>query len=127
MSGSIQRALGPMEVIAVDGAPSTTVNAVDRGREWLGLVARALGKAGVSHKAAAADLAIDPGLFSAQLAGAEGKHLSFGRMRNLSPAFWRELIVLIADFHGLPLGSTQQDVEDAAIGRLVREAVTRCR
>lgn len=127
MKSMLQRALGPMEVIAVDGAPSTTVNGVDRGREWLGLVARALGKAGVSHKAAAADLEIDPGLFSAQLSGAEGKHLSFGRMRNLPPAFWRELIVLVADFHEIPIGGTQQDTEDAAIGRLVREAVTRCR
>lgn len=127
MSPSMQRTLGPMEVRPVDGGPSTTVNAVDRMREWIGLVPRALGKSGVSHKTAAADMAIDPGLLSAQLGGAAGKHLSFGRMGSLPPAFWRELIFLIAEFHEIPIGGTQQDAEDAAIGRCVREAVSRCR
>lgn len=127
MTRTIQRTLGPMEVMAVDAAPSTTVNRVDRVREWIGLVPRALGKAGVSHKAAAAEMEIDPGLLSAQLGGAAGKHLSFGRMGSLPPEFWRELIVLIADFHNITIGGTQQDAEDAAIGRCVREAVKRCR
>jgi hypothetical protein len=123
MRSSLQGALGPMEVTPVDGGTSTTVNAVD----WLGLVVRALGRAGISHKVAASDMAVDPGLFSAQLSGTPGKHLSWGRMGNLPPAFWRELITLVAEFHGLTVGATPQDAADAQIGRLVREAVTRCR
>jgi hypothetical protein len=127
MRKRIQRTLGPMEVIAVDGGPSTTVNGVDRSAEWRGLVPRALGKAGVSHKAAAVDMAIDPGLLSAQLSGVPGKHLSWLRMGSLPPAFWRELIVLIAEFHDITIGTTPRDTADAAVGRLVREIVGRCR
>jgi hypothetical protein len=42
-----------------------------------------------------------------------------------SPKFWRELLVQICDFHDITIGQTQRDAEDAAIGRLVREAVQR--
>ena len=132
MPRTLQPTLGPMEVIAVDQAQSTvdqarstTVNTVDRERDWLALVPRALGKAGVSHKAAASDLEIDRGLLSAQLSGAPNKHLSWRRMWKLSPEFWAEIIPLICDFHGITINGTRQDAEDAAIGRLVREAVSR--
>jgi hypothetical protein len=127
MKRSLQGALGPMGVRPVDATTSTTVNDVDRSREWLGLVPRALGKAGVSHKRAAADMEIDAGLLSAQLSGSPGKHLSWLRMGALPPTFWRELILLIVDFHDITIGPSQQDADDAAIGRLVREVVTRCR
>lgn len=119
----VQGALGPMEVRPVDGPASTMVKSVD----WLGLVSRALGKSGITHKAAASDMEIDQGLLSAQLSGASGKHLSWGRMGKLPPEFWAELIVLIAEFHDITVGGTRQDAEDAAVGRLVREVVTRCR
>lgn len=138
MSATVQRALGPMEVISVegvasptvtkvDGTPSSTVTKVDRSRDWLQLVSRALGKSGLSHKAAAAEMDIDRGLLSAQLTGVPGKHLSWSRMGALPPEFWRELILLVLDFHDITIGTTQKDAEDAAIGRLVREAVGRCR
>ena len=128
MRRSLQGTFGPMEVRPLDDGPSTDVNEVDRRREWLGLVPLALGKAGISQKAAAVDMdGIDPGLLSAQLAGVPGKHLSWTRMGGLPPAFWRELILLILDFHAITIGASQQDVDDAHIGRLVREAVQRCR
>src|ERR687895_551846 len=80
MSRSVQPSLGPMEVTPVDPGRSTTVNEVDREREWLGLVPRAFGKSGLTHKAAAAELEIDRGQLAAQLAGVPNKHLSFRRM-----------------------------------------------
>lgn len=89
------------------------------------MVPKCLGRVGISQKAAAADLGVTESALSKQLAGLE--HLSFARMRNLPPEFWRELIALIADFHGICLNGTQQDTEDAQIGRCLREAVRRCR
>jgi hypothetical protein len=72
-------------------------------------------------------MGITPQQFSTQLRGRDGEHLSFTRMRNLSPEFWRELILLILDFHDITVGQTsQQDLDDAAVGRLVREVVGRC-
>lgn len=93
--------------------------------DWRAIVGKSLGRAGLSQKQAASDLGITESALSKQLAGTE--HLSFWRMHALPPEFWRELILLILEFHELTIGSTQRDQDDAAIGRLVREAVTRCR
>lgn len=93
--------------------------------EWRGLVGRAFGRSGLTQKVAASELGITESALSKQLAGAE--HLSFWRMHSLPVEFWRELIVQIAEFHAITLSGTQQDAEDAAIGRLVRDAVKRCR
>lgn len=127
MRKSIQQTLGPMELKTVHRERLTPVNEVDQDREWLGLFARACGKAGLSLTAAAGSMLIGLPQLSAQCSAIEDKHLSFRRMRRLPPEFWRELILLIAEFHDITLGGTQQDAEDAAIGRLVREAVNRCR
>ncbi len=75
---------------SVGEASSTAPKSVG---EWRALVGRALGRAGLSQKAAAIDLGITPQALSKQLAGAE--HLSFWRMFNLPPEFWRELVALI--------------------------------
>lgn len=122
MSRSINGALGPMELKALSTGHETDRNRLS---EWRGLVVRALGKSSTSQKRGAADLGITEGQFSRQLSGAE--HLSFWRMESLPIEFWQELLELIADFKGISLSGTKQDAEDAAIGRLVREAVTRCR
>jgi hypothetical protein len=140
MASSRQQTLGPMEVRSpdrarstavksIDPAESTSVDSVDRGRElqWLGLVARAFGRCGLTHKAAAITMDTDAGLLSAQLSGVPNKHLSFRRMHALPPEFWRELILLILDFHEIAVGASQRDQDDAAIGRAIREVVARCR
>ena len=122
MTRTVQQNLPPMEVQTLDRPRSSAVQPMDR---WSELPGIALGRAGISRKAAAVDMALDPSLLSAQLAGK--KHLSWLRLGSLPPAFWQELILLIIEFHGLTVGGTRQDQEDCAIGRLVREAVTRCR
>lgn len=131
---SVQPTLGPMEMKRVHRERSTVnrqrltpVNEVDRDREWLGLFPRALGKAGISMTAAAGTMLIGLPQLSAQCQPLDDKHLSFRRMRRLPPEFWRELIVLIAEFHDITIGGTQQDAEDARVGALLREAVKRCR
>lgn len=123
MNRSVQPSLGPMELQRVGSASPTPPKSV---AEWLGLVGRAFGRSGLTQKAAAYELGVTESALSKQLAGAE--HLSFARMRNLPPEFWHELVLLIVEFHGLTLGAvSQRDLEDAAIGRCVREAVSRCR
>lgn len=122
-----QQTFGPLEVKRVNHEPLTTVDELDLDRKWLGLVPRALGKIGTAAGTAAGTLGISPQLFSAQCSAVEDKQLSYRRMRKLGPDFWRELILLILDFHDIAIGATPQDQTDAQIGRLVREAVTRCR
>jgi hypothetical protein len=118
---SKQGALGPLEVIPVDGPTSTTVK--NRDREWLGLISRAFGRAGISHKAAAAEMEIDPGLLSAQLSGAPGKHLSWLRLGKLPPEFWQEVILLMCEYHEITIGQTVQERTDMEVGKLFREAL----
>jgi len=122
MKPNLQGALGPMEVITVDRPKSTTVNPVDRERKWLGLVAQAFAKAGLTHKAAAYAMDIDTGQLSAQLSGVPSKHLSFRKLGLLGPDFWQEMVDLICEFHELPArGASPQDIEDMRIGRAYRE------
>lgn len=126
MGPRVQLNLPPTEVASVDRAvtavdrhASTTVN--DRDRDWLDLVARALGKAGISQKAAAIDMGIDPGLLSAQLSAGSGKHLSWLRLGRLPAAFWTELIPMLAEWHALAFGTNEQAQQDALLGARVRE------
>lgn len=124
MGSSVQLNLPPTEVHSMDRERSTAVQSMDQER-WAQIPGIALAKAGIQRKAAAADMELDPSLLTAQLAGK--KHLSWLRMGNLPPAFWRELILQIAEFHNITVSGTQQDAEDAAVGRMVREVVGRCR
>jgi hypothetical protein len=119
---TVQRALGPMELQKVEAPVSTALKSIE---SWRGLVGRALGRVGWSQKRAAIEMGIPEAQLSRQLRGAE--HLSFWRLHALPPEFWRELILLIVEFHDLTIGATEQDQTDQQIGRLVREAVTRCR
>ena len=122
MSPRVQLHLPPTEVMSVDRSPqarSTPVN--DRDRDWLDLVSSALGRAGISQKAAAIDMGIDPGLLSAQLTPGSGKHLSWLRLGKLSSAFWNELIPMLAEWHDLSFGSNEQARQDAVLGAKARE------
>lgn len=122
MSRSVQLNLPPTEVQTLDRSRSSAVQSMD---QWAQLPGIALAKAGIQRKAAAADMGLDPSLLTAQLAGK--KHLSWLRLGSLPPAFWQELILLLVEFHGLTIGASARDLDDAAIGRCVREAVSRCR
>lgn len=120
MSPMVNGALGPMEVDRVGTTTPTSPKSIG---EWRAMVARAFGRSGLSQKAGAIDLGITPQALSKQLAGLE--HLSFWRMYALPPEFWRELVLLIVDFHALTLGGTEQDRRDVELGRTIRDAITR--
>ncbi len=122
MPGTVQPTLGPMELQRVQEGSLTVLKSI---QDWRALVPRALGRAAVSQKQAAADLGITPSQLSGQLAGRNGEHLSFWRMHGLPREFWAEILPLIADYHGLTLGDSPQQRNHAEIGRLVSEAVLR--
>src|SRR5690349_14940187 len=80
----------------------------------------ALDRAGISHKAAALTMGIDPAQWSRQLHG-DG-HISFQRLQKLSAEFWREFLPLLAS--PLQLTMSHQDFADFAmlkIAALVQE------
>jgi hypothetical protein len=83
----------------------------------------ALDRAGISHKAAALTMGIDPAQWSRQLHG-DG-HISFQRLQKLSAEFWREFLPLLAS--PLQLTMSHQDFADFAmlkIAALVQEIGT---
>lgn len=127
MLRSVSTAAASTEVTSLDDRSQPKSTGIDREREWLGLVAIAFGRSGLTHKAAAAELEMDPGLLSRQLSGVANAHLSFRRMWKLPPEFWQAMAVAIAEFYGMPSGMAQQDAEDIAVGRMFREAVQRVR
>lgn len=90
-------------------------------RDWQELPARALGRAGISQKQAAADMGITAGQLSSQLSGRE--HLSLWRMKDLPAAFWNELIPMLAEWHDLSFGSNEQARQDSVLGAKVRAVV----
>lgn len=128
MTPSMQRTFGPMELERVQTGSDSRLDSL---QTWKDIFTTAMAKAQASGKRTASDLDISESQFSSQLAYDGTKdhrdHLSFWRMRNLPPEFWRELILLIADFHQITIGASQQDADDAAIGRAFRETVKRCR
>src|SRR4051812_48588358 len=108
MKRTLQRTLGPMELEKVQDGSRTIPKSV---QEWLGLITRAAGRRSIPSKNLARDMGISPQQLSTQLSGRDGEHVSFTRMRNLPPEFWQELILLIADFHNITIGTTQRDAE----------------
>jgi hypothetical protein len=113
MSPSIQLTTGPMELQRVGHASPSHPKSVG---DWRALVARAFGAAGLTQKEAASRLDVTQSALSKQLAGLE--HLSFWRMLNLGPDFWREMVELICEFHGIqPPGMTSDDMEALRIGK----------
>lgn len=74
----------------------------------------ALDRAGISHKAAALTMGIDPAQWSRQLHG-DG-HISFQRLQKLSAEFWREFLPLLAS--PLQLTMSHQDFADYAMLRI---------
>lgn len=108
-----QLSLPPVELNRVGTASPTPPKSVG---DWRSVVARAIGRAGLSHKEAAGHLDITQSALSKQLSGLE--HLSFWRMVSLPRAFWSELIPLIREFHGLPPdGLIAEDLELIRIGK----------
>jgi hypothetical protein len=123
MRPSLQINLPVTEVESVNRDRLTTVDEINREREWLAGFVAARNKAGLSQQAAAFALGgISVQLLSAQENGVENKHLSFRRMWRLGPDFWAEMVELILKFHGLAApGLSPQDEEDRRIGRAYRE------
>jgi hypothetical protein len=130
MTKSLQPSLGPMalESVAADSvqlhnstqpvAPER--NLVARREAWLQLPARALGRAGISQKAAALAMGRNEGWLSKALRGLE--KLGWSDLGAIDdPQFWQELIALMADFHDAALGNNDQARADAELGRRVRE------
>lgn len=120
MRAIVNGALGPMELDRVGTPTPTAPKSIG---DWRGLVARALGRAGISQKAAAVDLGITPQALSKQLAGAE--HLSLWRMHALPPEFWREVIELMCEYHQICIGQTALERADMELGRAFRESVSK--
>lgn len=130
MRPTVQRNLPPMEVPSMDRSRtsmdqprSSAVQDVDRSGEWNELPGRALGKSGISRKAAAIESSCDPSLLSARLAGK--KHLPWTQLGAFGAEFARELVLLIIDFYDLQIGMTEQDRRDCELGRTVRQALER--
>lgn len=124
MKAMVNGALGPLEVQSLDRQRSMTVQPMDRSGEWNGLPGRALGRAGISFKSAAADAECDPSLWSARLAAK--KHLPWSQLGKLGAEFAAELVVLVIEFYNLPVAElTEQDRIDLHVGRTIREAMQR--
>lgn len=109
-----------MELQRVESPSSTALKSLE---DWRALVGRALGRIGWSQKRAAIEIGIPETQFSRQLAGTE--NLSFWKMRTLPPEFWRELIVLVCEFHDITIGQSTQERIDAENGKLLRELMAR--
>ena len=122
MSRHSQRTLGPMELDRVQSGPCSGLKSL---QDWKALVGRAFGRAGLSHKVAAADLGITPQQLSNQLSLQGKEHLSFWRMHGLSRDCWRELVLLVIEFYALDIGVSERDRADLEVGRSLRELVTR--
>lgn len=122
MPRSVQLNLPATEVEHLNRERLTTVDELNRERDWLAMVATSRSRIGMKQQTAAAAMGgISVQLYSAQETGAEGKHLSFRRMWALGPEFWREMLDLICEFHGISVGLSAQDEEDRRIGRAFRE------
>jgi hypothetical protein len=123
MKPSVQMPLPVMEVNSVNRDGLTPVNSVNREREWLGLVPRAMEIAGVTRQEYAGYVGVSEQLLSMQLSAVENKHLSFRRMWRTPSALMQELVLLIIDFYHLPIGNlSEQDRRDLEYGRAMREA-----
>lgn len=128
MANRMLRAEPSMRVDRAENTGSTTVN-LDAAEAPLGqldlasAISIALDRAGISHKAAALTMGIDPAQWSRQLHG-DG-HISFQRLQKLSAEFWREFLPLLAS--PLQLTMSHQDFADFAmlkIAALVQEIGT---
>lgn len=116
MKSSLQANLPPMEVRPVDTSVSTARKSLDRFRL---LVVRALGRAGLSQKHAAAEMGLNEAQLSRQLAGVE--NLSLWKLHELPPEFWQELLLMLAEYYEISLGQTPREREDGELGRAFRE------
>jgi DNA-binding Lrp family transcriptional regulator len=89
-------------------------------KEWGEIPAKALGRSGVSNKAAALAMGKSESWLSRALRGLEKLGWSdIGAIED--PAFWGELMQLMAEFHGIAFGHNEQARKDSEVGRRVRE------
>lgn len=91
-------------------------------KEWEEIPAKALGRSGISNKAAAIAMGKSESWLSRALRGIEKLGWSdIGAIED--PAFWHELLQLSAEFHDIAFGSNEQARKDAEVGRRVREVI----
>jgi hypothetical protein len=109
MGASVQLGIGPMELKRVSAQPETPRNSVNP----VALAVRAMGKAGLPAKVAAADMEISASLFSRQFNEATDEHPSLKRMAGLPREFWREFALLLCEDLGLSVNGP--DVERHAL------------
>lgn len=121
MSHSLPLVIGPQEPNRVQPSSASDQTHPKSLRDWQELPARALGRAGISHKHAAAEMGISPGQLSSQLSGRE--HLSLWRMKDLPAGFWSELLPMLSEWYGLSFGDNAQARRDSVLGARVREVV----
>jgi hypothetical protein len=117
-TASRQLSLGPMALPSVSGAPETVRKSVNP----TGLASRALAKAGIQSKQAAADMGISPSLFSRQFNEASEEHPSLKRMGSLPREFWREFALLLCEDLGLSVNGP--DVERHALADVLQSCAT---
>jgi hypothetical protein len=100
MNPSRQLTLGPLALQTVSGPSETARKSVNP----TAIASRALAKAGIQSKEAAADMGISASLFSRQFNESSEEHPSLKRMANLPTSFWREFALLLCEDLGLAVG-----------------------
>lgn len=102
-----------------DGRHETPRNSL---KDWNDLPAKALGRSGISNQSAAIDMGKSESWLSRALRGLEKLGWSdIGAIED--PAFWQELITLVAEFRGVAFGGNEQQRRDAEVGRRIREVL----
>lgn len=120
MSRTIQAPLPPMPLPNRSRTEAASETPRKSLKDWQELPARALGRAGVSNKAAALSMGKSESWLSRALRGLE--KLGWSDIGQLDdPAFWAELLQLMAAFHDVSLGNNEQAQKDCELGRKVRE------
>lgn len=120
MKNSMQRALGPMELQSVTPGDAPSETSRKSLKDWNEIPARALGRAGLSQKAAAIAMDKSESWLSRALKGLEKLGWSDIGMID-DPAFWGELLQMMAEYHDVAFGANEQARADADVGRRVRE------
>lgn len=126
MPRSVQFNLPPAPLQSLSDADAGAESSRKSLTDWQDIPARALGRAGVSQKAAALAMGKSESWLSRALKGLEKLGWSdIGAIED--PQFWSELLHLVADFHEASFGDNPHARRDAEVGRRIREALEMCR
>jgi hypothetical protein len=120
---TLQQNLPPMELQTPSRADASAETPRKSLKDWNEIPARALGRAGLSQKAAAIAMDKSESWLSRALKGLEKLGWCDVGMID-DPAFWAELLQLMAEYHGVAFGGNEQARADADVGRRVRELFT---